>query len=297
MTEFNQFAMQLPLDVDLAGFSRALKNLGIDHRITRENIYQVIWIGPAGNPAQVVHSFQRWQSGELDAASSVMPARQSLMARALINLQAFPLTVSLIVMNVLLMPVGLGAASGRFTGLLPQMTLTPMRQSGDYLYFAQLETTLATFEYWRLLTPMLLHFSWLHLAFNLLWVWELGRRVEKLHGGGVFVALTLLASLGANLLQLGLSGPGLFGGMSGVVFGYLGYCMVWDRLRPRARIGLAPAAYWVMLGFLILGFTGAFDLLGLGTLANGAHLGGLLMGALVGLSWALLSARQSSEAS
>ncbi len=294
MTEFNQFAMQLPLDVDLSGFSRALKNLGIEHRITQENVYQVIWVGPRVDPARVVQSFHQWQAGTM-GQQSPGPARQTLRTRALINLRGFPLTVTLIVINVLLVPVGLGAASGSFTGLLPEMTLTPMSHSGDYLYFEPFEATLSTFEYWRLLTPMLLHFSWMHLAFNLLWVWELGRRVEKLHGGGVFLALTLVSSLGANLLQLGLSGPGLFGGMSGVVFGYLGYCMVWDRLRPSARIGLAPAAYWVMLGFLALGFTGALDLLGIGTIANGAHLGGLIMGALVGLIWATLSSESLSR--
>jgi GlpG protein len=38
-----------------------------------------------------------------------------------------------------------------------------------------------------------------------------------------------------------------------------------------------------MLGFLALGFTGVLDLLGLGALANGAHLGGLLAGAVIGL--------------
>jgi GlpG protein len=51
----------------------------------------------------------------------------------------------------------------------------------------------------------------------------------------------------------------------------------------------------VMLGFLALGFTGALDLLGIGTIANGAHLGGLIMGALVGLIWATLSSESLSR--
>ena len=126
-----------------------------------------------------------------------------------------------------------------------------------------------------------------------LWVWELGRRIEKLHGISLFLAVTLLGSLGANLMQFTLSGPSLFGGMSGVVFAYLGYCMVWDRMRPRNPIGLAPAAYWVMLGFLALGFTGVLDLLGLGALANGAHLGGLLAGAVIGLMAPLILSKQT----
>jgi GlpG protein len=58
--------------------------------------------------------------------------------------------------------------------------------------------------------------------------------------------------------------------------------MVWDWRMPKARIGLAPAAYWVMVGFLVLGFTGLFDLIGLGSIANGAHLGGFVVGVLLG---------------
>ena len=74
----------------------------------------------------------------------------------------------------------------------------------------------------------------------------------------------------------------LFGGMSGVVFAYLGYVMIWDWLRPKSRIGLAKGIYLVMLAYLILGFSGFIDLLGLGSLANGAHLGGLLAGMALG---------------
>ena len=67
-----------------------------------------------------------------------------------------------------------------------------MTLAGGYLVFEPLTATFAQQAYWRLVTPMLLHFSWLHLAFNLLWVWELGRRIEKLHGISLFLAVTLL---------------------------------------------------------------------------------------------------------
>ena len=70
--------------------------------------------------------------------------------------------------------------------------------------------------------------------------------------------------------------------MSGVVFGLFGYGFVWSRLVPRQTIGLAKGVYFMMLGYLVLGFTGIFGLLGLGDLANGAHLGGLIGGLLVG---------------
>ena len=274
-----QLALQLPQDIDLHGFSLLLHTQQITHRITLEGVYQVVWIASDQDPGAVVALYQTW----LSQRPAIGPAGPGPTRRLLANALGFPLTVLLIVLNFCLVWVGLQASEGDFSGLILQLTMTPMSITGGYLFFEPLTATFEQRQYWRLLTPMLLHFSWLHLAFNLLWVWELGRRIEKLHGANLFLGVTLLGSLGANVMQLSLSGPGLFGGMSGVVFAYLGYCMVWDRLRPKEKIGLAPAAYWVMLGFLALGFTGLLDLLGLGALANGAHLGGLLAGAIIGL--------------
>ena len=284
-----QLALQLPQDIDLRSFSLLLHTQNIAHRITLEGVYQVVWIGSDEDPAAVVTLYQTW----LAQAPVVGTAGPGLMGRLIKNALAFPLTVLIIVLNCSLVWVGLKAAEGDFSGLIQQLTMTPMTLAGGYLVFEPLTATFAQQAYWRLVTPMLLHFSWLHLAFNLLWVWELGRRIEKLHGISLFLAVTLLGSLGANLMQLTLSGPSLFGGMSGVVFAYLGYCMVWDRMRPRNPIGLAPAAYWVMLGCLALGFTGVLDLLGLGALANGAHLGGLLAGAVIGLMAPLILSKQN----
>ena len=49
-----------------------------------------------------------------------------------------------------------------------------------------------------------------------------------------------------------------------------------------------------MLVYLVVGFTGVIDLLGLGSLANGAHLGGLIGGfATGGLAGLLERQRQA----
>ena len=34
-------------------------------------------------------------------------------------------------------------------------------------------------QWWRLITPMFIHFSFAHLAFNCLWVYILGEKIEK----------------------------------------------------------------------------------------------------------------------
>ena len=115
------------------------------------------------------------------------------------------------------------------------------------------------------------------------WVSEIGRRIEMMGGISRLLLVVLVSSLAANFQQYFMSGPSLFGGMSGVVFGLLGYALVWSRLVPTKDLGLPVGIYIFMLAFLVIGFSGAIDFLLPGTLANGAHLGGLLGGIAVGL--------------
>ena len=142
---------------------------------------------------------------------------------------------------------------------------------------------------WRLLTPALLHFSLMHLVFNLLWWWYLGGQIERKLGAGKLLWLLLLAAALPNAVQYAASGP-LFGGLSGVVYALVGYFWWMGRLCPKAGIGL-PTAYIVfMLIWLVMGW---FDVLGLNT-ANGAHLAGLIVGCIQGWLDARSLNRQAS---
>ena len=129
---------------------------------------------------------------------------------------------------------------------------------------------------------MFVHFSWLHIVFNLLWIWEIGRRIELVNGALGLFCVVAVASMIANVSQFMISGPGFFGGMSGVVFGLLGHSLVWSRLLPKKATGVSPSVYIFMLIFLALGFTGVIDTLGVANIANGAHLGGLVSGLITG---------------
>ena len=278
-------ALEVPSDIDLALFSAFLNQQGIAHRISEEGVNLVVWVEREEERARVVHLYTRVSSGEIvlkgEDGRQTKPATFSRRLAA--NLWRYPLTMALIAINLILLPIGLNTtALLHENSLLHSMTLLQFELIGRDLFFATLAETFIAGEFWRLLTPMFLHFSWLHIVFNMLWVWEIGRRIELLAGTSTLLLVTLVSSLGANLTQYIMGGAGLFGGMSGVVFGYLGYCLVWDRLVPDQSTGLRPAIYWVMLAFLVLGFTGAFDLLQLGALANGAHLGGLVCGSVTG---------------
>ena len=208
---------------------------------------------------------------------------QSIKTWLVRSTRLFPLTVLLMVINLVCLPAGLSLAdSGEVTELLRALSPYAIVLSPQGYLLQPLAEGLADGGWWRLVTPMLLHFSWLHITFNLLWVWEVGRRIEYIHGWRWLAVVTAIASVAANALQAIFAPMQLFGGMSGVVFAYLGYVMIWDWLRPNSRIGLAKGIYLVMLAYLILGFSGFIDLLGLGSLANGAHLGGLLAGMALG---------------
>ena len=274
-------AVEIDRDIDLSLFSRFLHQSGIWHRINESGDVQVVWVQNEEDKERVVSLYRQFTSGEFELKAVKLNVPKTTN-QLIDQFMRSPLTVSLILINVLCFPVTSGVDEGNFNGWFQMMTLLEFKVAGGHLYFADLEYTMRIGQYWRLLTPMLLHFGWIHIVFNLLWVWEIGRRIEWVNGASVLLLVILCSSLGANILQYGLAGPGLFGGMSGVVFGLLGFSLLWSFIVPDMSIGLPKGIYVFMLVFLVVGFTGAIDLLGLGSLANGAHLGGLLAGVTIG---------------
>ncbi len=128
-------------------------------------------------------------------------------------------------------------------------------------------------QVWRVFTPSLMHFSAMHIIFNLLWWWYLGGKIENKLGVTPLLTLLLIAGTLPNLLQYAIGGPN-FGGLSGVVYAVVGYTWIMGIKRPEKGIGLPPAYIGFMLVWLVFGFTDMFGL----SIANGAHIGGLLVG-------------------
>ncbi|HGM8180076.1 TPA: rhomboid family intramembrane serine protease [Pseudomonas aeruginosa] len=71
--------------------------------------------------------------------------------------------------------------------------------------------------------------------------------------------------------------------------GTAGSSSTWRRTRPIACPGGVVA---MMLIWLLVCLSGVIDLLGFGSIANGAHVGGLLVGCLSGLLGGLLARRR-----
>ncbi|MGB0266675.1 MAG: rhomboid family intramembrane serine protease, partial [Pseudomonadales bacterium] len=123
-------------------------------------------------------------------------------------------------------------------------------------------------------------------VFNGLWLWEFGRRIEGQEGSGRLLEGILWLAPASALAQHAVGEHPLFGGLSGVVYGLLGYLVVVHRLRPRRAYRLPPALPVLLIGLLAVMATGVTEPFGL-AVANGAHLGGLLTGGLWGLVRAL----------
>jgi len=140
--------------------------------------------------------------------------------------------------------------------------------------------TLSKGQVWRLITPDFLHFSWPHIIFNSVMLWFLGSQVEFIDGRTRLLVLALVASLLSNGLQYLVTGP-LFGGLSGVVYAIMGYCWLSQRRLPRFQF--PPALITFALAWMVLGFTPLPNMLGMGNMANEAHLGGFVAGLLVAL--------------
>ncbi|MEX0929490.1 MAG: rhomboid family intramembrane serine protease [Balneolales bacterium] len=132
---------------------------------------------------------------------------------------------------------------------------------------------------WRLVTYMFLHGSFLHLLFNMLWLWWMGRPVESQLGPRNFLVLFLGSGIGGALINLLFSGLFLSNitiGASGAVFGIMvSFAFIFPRT-PIMLLFLPP----IEARFLVAGLI-AFDMLFIASADNVArivHLGGAFSG-------------------
>ncbi len=135
---------------------------------------------------------------------------------------------------------------------------------------------LAYVQPWRLLTVTLVHANIFHIAFNMLALWALGRSLEPLLGRWRFLALYLLSALGGSVLTALLAPNTWVVGASGAVWGLLGAMFVIGR-----HLGANVTAIAVLLGInLVITFLPGSNI------AWQAHIGGGLVGALIGVIFA-----------
>jgi membrane associated rhomboid family serine protease len=129
-------------------------------------------------------------------------------------------------------------------------------------------------QYYRAFTAMFLHANVQHILFNMIALLIVGPAVEVLLGKARFLTLYLLAGLAGSVASYLLSPANIFGlGASGAIMGVIGaYTVV--GLRRRLPVNAVVALLVINLA---IGFSGGIDWR--------AHLGGLAVGAVLGLTY------------
>lgn len=144
--------------------------------------------------------------------------------------------------------------------------------------FQPWEQLVASGQWWRLWTPAILHFSVIHIVFNLLWWWVLGRVLENRFGHMFLILFFMMTALVSNYAQYLMAGSG-FGGLSGVVYALFGFVWWIGWLKPQWGIRLPNSLIGFMLIWLVLGYV---DVLWV-SMANTAHTVGLVSGCAIAL--------------
>ena len=191
-----------------------------------------------------------------------------------------------LLVSLLLLPVSL-QATGAVPQLVPELLYAlfiadPSALSGALSGEVALRHTLEQGQWWRLVSPVFLHFSMVHIAFNAVLFWILGTGLERRLGHLGLLAALVFWALGSNVAQLLYGGTIFFGGLSGVVTAMFGARLVLGYLRPSDPELYLPRPLVISLFVSLIFFsTGISALFGV-NVANTAHWSGLVLGAATG---------------
>jgi GlpG protein len=187
-----------------------------------------------------------------------------------------PLTFVLIAISVTVALCSkLGAEDQPIMGLF----ITAFTRVGNLMEWNNALPEIQHGQLWRLITPIFIHFGVLHILFNMLWLRDLGSMIEGRQSTWRLAVLVLVIAACSNLAQFWFGGPD-FGGMSGVVYGLLGYIWIRGKCDPGSGLYLHPSTVTMMIIWFFACFTPIVP-----HVANAAHAVGLVLG----LAWGYLS--------
>ncbi len=253
-------------------FADFLSSRGLHCELTQSEVGITLWLVDESREVEAMTEVKRflrepghpryaeasWQSGTPNSRIDYQAGQPSLSAHFFMH--AGPVTLVTMILCI-------GIFALQFIGF----------DLYDRLTFHASVQDLTGWQIWRFVTPAFLHFSVLHLVFNLMWWWYLGGMVERHLGSSKLLLLLLVGAAIPNLAEFLASGPD-FGGLSAVVNVLVGYVWLLGKRHPEQELQLPDGFFVFMVAWIAIGFTG---LLG-GHMANVAHLVGLGIGLLHG---------------
>ena len=248
---------------------------GVDYRIETEAEGQILFVSEA-HAARVMRFLDSIQAGVIpdESLSDVQNPALNLVKK-------WPVTIIIILMG------GLGFLLARFDPnlvLLKWFTYVSYDiQNSRIISHSFEDSVILSWEWWRLITPAFLHFSPLHILFNAAGIWELGRRLEMYLGRVTYIFMFVAIVQISNFVEYFFSQYALFGGLSGAVFGFVGLIAALSFRTSSPILRLPKGMYVVVVLWAVFGVTGIVNKIFGIQMADGAHIGGLICGAILGL--------------
>ena len=273
--------LDLPASDDISQFSRLLWQKKISHRIHRADDRQILVVSGQDQALLTEQLFAQWRRGEVQpdtADSSDVSAFFSgddFMGGLVRAFTRTPLSLLTIVACIVFWLI---APLEEMSGLARAMLYPDFSFGTSRIVLSRVLENFTFMTFTKMLSPIFLHGGLLHLAFNMLWFWEFGRRIEFALGSLSLVMLVIFVALVSNTAQYLYGGYIYFGGMSGVVYGLFAYIWMWQLIAPYRRLGLPiPLIAMLLLSLLVL------TLMDLEFIADEAHVGGLMAGIFYGV--------------
>lgn len=139
-------------------------------------------------------------------------------------------------------------------------------------------------EWWRLVTPILLHTGWYHLSGNLSIQFRAGVTLEYLWGHGVFLIIYMGSGIYGNLASCVFLPDTLSVGASGSLCGIIGawpvyLAITWDQVDETSKRKRDLVMFVLILSIILVMCTSFIP-----PTDFAAHFGGLMMGALLAMT-------------
>ena len=298
----------LPSEASATTFSDYLYVLGIANEVEAEKEGWAVWIHSEdelskatdmlkeflGDPGAPKFRKEAGRARELKqkTADKEQEIEDRVVDRAKVFRASMPYGVGPLTMILLglCMVVQVLAVGGFEEGVLRELFMTAVERNGQYFRAAPGLPEILEGQVWRLFTPILVHSGWVHLLFNMMCLLGLGSMIEGRESTGKLGLMVIVLAVGSNLGQYILSGP-IFCGMSGVVYGLLGYIWMRGKFDPTSGLFLHPQTVGMMLFWFFLCLASVIPGIGegiiamVGMVANGCHAAGLAMG----VTWGFLA--------
>lgn len=264
---------RFPIKKDLLPFLSYLRANQIECHVTEEEGKQQLWINNEQAVGEVSHIANLWLNGDLELVTQPKGDidTPSLFANNWRIVLEYPISILFIILGI----------SGYILSFNHDIIELFLYQPIQGNRFLPLSHVLDTGQYWRLITPIFIHWSSIHILFNAVVLWGIGCRIEKAKGPWFYLSALLAIGLVSNTAQYFSHINTPFGGLSGVVYGVVGYLAVYQTFIQHPVLQYNRAVIAMLIIWLVLGFTGIIDLLIEGSIANMAHLAGLISGAVI----------------